>query len=952
MAEKPDTIPLNDISPAALSERLAALHRRTGETPLFNPVGQLGFEISRALEAGHVSLDDIAETSRACERDAFAARAGRLHRFCAPLDAGANIERLEALASRTADDEGAEDFARRWERPAMGFVFTAHPTFLLSSTAYAALAEAASQEPPAEVDLERAAESEHHAPTLEEEHEAAMAAIGRAADAAETVIDAVISITRRRFSRAWRRISPDPIAPGTWVGYDMDGRTDIDWPDCIRFRLDEKRRQLGRYCRSMDDILSLAERGDASEAQRRTLSAITERLGAGRDHAQEMRDALTGDLGDPATLSKAANRLTEERADRLVSLDGILKDLEAVIDDAPDALAARLVRLAAVMRHRRLGVATIHFRMNASQLHNAIRRRIGVEESVGFASRTAVMRIRSALEEVAPVPINFAALAIESTTAVRQYLMMAQIFKHIDSDSAIRLLIAECEQPATVLAALYFARLFGVAERVDISPLFETEAALEHGGRMLDQLLGEDAFCDYARARGRIAIQTGFSDAGRFLGQIPASLAIERLQGRLAASMERHGLADVSALIFNTHGESMGRGGHPAGFDDRLAHAMSPWARRQFADRGIDAELEASFQGGDGFVLFGTQALALATLTRVLEADDRLASAQSEDPFYADVDLSLDFYRAVRRVQADMFTRPAYIRALTAFGLSLLRSTGSRVSKRQGGISADDEAGLRRIRAIPHNAVLQQLGYPVNVLAGIGQAVAPELDRFVDLHNRSPRAQSLLRLAQHCAALASIKTLMAYGELFNGAFWATRPYRGDEPDLEPACLDLAERLVGDDRTEAFRKLATDLRVDGLKLHRLFARIDDEIAGAQENRRTLGVLHALRLAVLQHMFIRAAQIPPFARRNDISRDDMMAMVFSLRIPDALELLHIAYPVEAPALEDFNVEEKTRYPDDGDPEYARINAQFIDPIARSFHLLKGISTAIAHHFGAHG
>lgn len=52
-------------------------------------------------------------------------------------------------------------------------------------------------------------------------------------------------------------------------------------------------------------------------------------------------------------------------------------------------------------------------------------------------------------------------------------------------------------------------------------------------------------------------MQTGFSDAGRFVGQLPAALVIERLQGRMARIMAKHGLGDVAALIFNTHGESM-----------------------------------------------------------------------------------------------------------------------------------------------------------------------------------------------------------------------------------------------------------------------------------------------------------------------------------------------------------------------------------------------------------
>src|ERR1700712_1062988 len=208
---------------------------------------------------------------------------------------------------------------------------------------------------------------------------------------------------------------------------------------------------------------------------------------------------------------------------------------------------------------------------------------------------------------------------VRNSTAVRLFLTMVEIIHHIDGDAPIRMLVAECEQPTTMLAALYYAKLFGIADKVDISPLFETESALEQGGRFLDALLAEDAYRQYGRARGRVAIQTGFSDAGRFVGQIPAALAIERLQGRLAETMAKHGLTDVAALIFNTHGESMGRGGHPVDMADRLTWPMSAWARRHFAQAGIRTELEASFQGGDGYMFFRTPELALATLVRIAE---------------------------------------------------------------------------------------------------------------------------------------------------------------------------------------------------------------------------------------------------------------------------------------------------------------------------------------------
>ncbi|MFM5884288.1 MAG: phosphoenolpyruvate carboxylase, partial [Novosphingobium sp.] len=597
----------------------------------------------------------------------------------------------------------------------------------------------------------------------------------------------------------------------------------------------------------------------------------------------------------------------------------------------------------------------IHFRVNASQLQNAIRRRIDPEGKLDLASQAALVRMRELLAEATALCTNFAALAIENSTAVRQFLAMAQILHHVDSDAPIRMLVAECEQPTTVLAALYFARLFGIADKVDVSPLFETETALEHGGRFLDALLAEEAYRDYARARGRVAIQTGFSDAGRFVGQIPAALAIERLQSRLSEAMAADGLSDVAALVFNTHGESMGRGAHPSSFADRVEWPLSPWARRRFARAGIRLEPEVSFQGGDGYLFFGTSELALATLTRFAEA----APAQTDpeaptDPFYRRTDLSLDFYRAIRRFQAAQLSSRTYPRAVTAFGLGLLNDTGSRKSRRQSDLAADREMSLRQIRAIPHNAVLQQLGYPVNVIGGFGTAADGNYEALAALLRESARGRQLVRLVRAANALASIKTVAAFGELFNSAYWSSRPYRGDEDGIADACLALAEYLNTDDRTGVFRRMASRLRVDALKLHRLLDLIPDEapLVEREHTRRMLGVLQALRLALFQHMFLKAVSVPAFSRANDISRDDVLEMVFTLRIDEALAQLRRAFPVHFPGIADFTVHEPSDYPDEAAVGYGAIHTDFIEPIERAQALSLRITTAIANVFGAHG
>ena len=140
----------------------------------------------------------------------------------------------------------------------------------------------------------------------------------------------------------------------------------------------------------------------------------------------------------------------------------------------------------------------------------------------------------------------------------------------------------------------------------------------------------------------------------------------------------------------------------------------------------------------------------------------------------------------------------------------------------------------------------------------------------------------------------------------------------------------------------------------MKLYKLLALLpQDEAAPAREDtRRAIGLLQAVRLALLQHMFLRAAQIPAFSRSNDVSREDVLEMVLSLRIDEALAQLRRAYPVAEPSLEDFAVSEPTDYPDRADEGYAALREQFIDPIERANALNLRIAAAIANHFGAHG
>jgi phosphoenolpyruvate carboxylase len=920
---------------AELSEELQRLHSRTVETPLFNPVFQLAHNLSRRLEDGELTLDDFDGLIAELEVAALGERAERLAGMVEPVDEAQNATALAA----SLDAPDIASFKARWECPQLHAVFTAHPTFLLTPAQWQAVAESASGHGP--IDPACLA-GERPTISLAYEHGEAMRAIANAQDARDAIVAQLLAHARQSWPDEWHQVTPLPFRFASWVGYDMDGRTDITWSASIGFRLAEKAERLARYVASLEAI----DPAHPLLAELRSAAAYAE------DRAQD----FAADLSDPEALSVAANRLTASDPHKLLSLAPFIAALEDEAKELTDGdRAVALKTLAAAMRADGLGMGWIHFRVNAKQLHNAIRRRIDPDGNMDLASKGAMVHLSRAIEAITPLRSNFGALAIESATATRQFLAMAQILAHIDADAPIRMLVAECEEPATVLAALYFARLFGIEDKVDVSPLFETESALEHGGRFLDELIAEPVYQRYARGRGRVSIQTGFSDAGRFVGQIPASLAIERLQGRLATAMEANGLTDVAALIFNTHGESMGRGAHPHNLADRLDWALSPWAKRRFMRAGIVLEPEVSFQGGDGYLWFATPALARATLTRIacLRPAETSVDAPT-DPFYRRTDLSLDFYRAIKDHQREHLESRTYSRAITAFGLGLLNSTGSRVSRRQSDLSADREMSLRQIRAIPHNAILQQLGYPVNVIAGVGHAAEGNYDELGALLAESPRGRELVRLVRAANALASVKTVAAYGELFNSAYWASRPYRGTEGHLTTACENLSEYLVKDDRVGVFRRLASRLRVDAMKLHRLLDHVPAEngVENREDKRRMIGVLQSLRLALLQAMFIRAVSVPAFSRSNDVSRDDVLEMVFTLRVDEAVAQLRRTFPTHFPGIAQFDLAEPTDWPDGSDEGYEAIHRDFIDPIERAYALALRITTAIANVFGAHG
>ena len=930
-----------DLQAAALADVFKTLKDDAADDPLLNPVRRLASEVFRTLEGGAVSLDALDDVVATMSAGAFEDRARRFHER---RSHGAPVRDI----LNDAADKGFDAYRSLTERACAGVVFTAHPTFALGEAKRKLIArypvsgdDAACAAWRQELEgLDRTTPPI----TLRYEHAEARKAIVNAQEALRALNAEILKIARDRFPDQWKSLQPQPASVATWVGYDLDGRTDIHWGETVRIRLEEKAAQLRRYEELLTAIL--ANRTDGA------LGALLQTLSQAAAFAEKQRDAFAGDLNDPEVVVGAANLITARGAGRLTSLKAAIETLsECIEQNDDDLLGEQLILLRAEMQACGLGLARIHLRVNAAQVRSALRADLGLEPDGGFKGRSALDIAAQKATSAEERAVNFGSVFLEKMTARRQFMLCAQILKHIDADTPIRFLIAECEAPATVMGAVYLARLYGVADKLDISPLFETPSALESGGRFIERLLQEEEFRRYVARRGRMAIQLGFSDSGRFMGQSAAALAVERLQVLFARALKAAELPGVEALIFNTHGESMGRGAHPVSFSDRLSHIATPWVRSLFAKEGIALNTECSFQGGEGYLHFQTPMLSADTLNAVWANGAAAASADMDDRFYKDINFSWDFYRRLKAWQEALFARDDYRRILSSFPQNFLFKTGSRQTKRAK--RGDGGPDLSALRAIPHNAILQQLAAPANVAGGVGDAAGQESERLIDHIAGSPRMRELIAYAHYARSLTNMSALRGYAEIYAPSYWTSLALNAD-PGPAEAYEAVQHALGSGEIASSIDQLTNYLLRDLRRFDVICASLSDEsVKPHAPGCDRLAMLHAIRQALIARAISLTARAPAFSRRHDVDRSDLIRLTVELQIEEVIDLLKRIFPKQSDGGGVFSgLEERI---EEGDPQggaYPDLHHSIIDPLERINGLLRRLSAVIADHYGAFG
>ena len=820
-------------------------------------------------------------------------------------------------------------------------VFTAHPVFELTKTSSETISKCA--EGNSKI-YKKNIYSQREKISLKEEHDEALNAIFNARKAISSLNRKILEKREKDQIPKWKEKLPLMLGVSTWVGYDLDGRSDISWLDTFYLRLLEKKIALAYYINLLD-TLKLSEVEDVLKKFKTELYFTKKEVEGFGDIKNKTKN-----------FSKAINLFTE-RQNKLISSHKLSNELHKIakkLSRNKDCIS--LMVIAADLKNHGFGIAEVHLRVNTSQIHNAMSFELDWDifyKNNLISSKSLLDKLSEKLLAEKKWKINFKNLDDETAIAKRQLMIATQIFKHIDSDQPIRFLIAECEQPISVFSALYLAKKLNIHEKIDISPLFETKYGLEHGHEVIKDLLLQKTFVSYIRNRKRLSIQTGFSDAGRFIGQIAANIEIEQLQLRIAKILSETENLNVDLLLFNTHGEALGRGGTQSTMAERVLFMITPYVRYITSKMQLHLYHQTSFQGGDGYRLFGTKNLANITISRIFYAEiKKYNNKVLNDSFYIKENFSKDFFLFLKNWHNNLFTNSAYHDLVSMFSTNLLVLAGSRPSKRPTK-EKNINKSLSEIRAITHNAILQQLGFLANVISGFGKTANVDLKQFLDIYKSSNRLKQLLMIVIKAKSIGSLNTVLAYCNILDPGFWIDQAYHEKQVLNKFAYRKIGNHLRNDKRVSKIKHLIWRLRDDLMDLYMVTEKAEkNNIRTSGKKRVNLDILHSLRIALIINSLVIICKLPKLSAGNKFTNSDILSYALILDFNGVIKIIRSAFTNDKSFKDGHYIKEKENYSSNNKGSLYIIEREIIKPLERNNKMIKNITQLVAVNHGAYG
>ena len=315
-------------------------------------------------------------------------------------------------------------------------------------------------------------------------------------------------------------------------------------PDVLRQSLERDKPLLPR-------LWEINRKRDQHEPLRLKLTFITGRLEATR------REIASRDSGQPERVSGAYASAEEFWKD----LDVVRQSLvHARAEQARRSLLEPLIGLVEV-----LGFAGYYLDLREdSEMHTrtlaAIAKAVGVPELDDAAIHRELMGLR-------PLVSAYAPLDEEAARTSKLFHTMREVQDEFGERSAQTYIVSMTKTSTDLLRVLILAREAGLVDlareepfsRLDVVPLFETQADLFNGPSIMKALFADPVYLRQLKARNmHQEVMLGYSDSAKDVGVVAAAWELYRAQEALAEVSREAG---VTLTLFHGRGGTVGRGG-------------------------------------------------------------------------------------------------------------------------------------------------------------------------------------------------------------------------------------------------------------------------------------------------------------------------------------------------------------------------------------------------------
>ena len=525
---------------------------------------------------------------------------------------------------------------------------------------------------------------------------------------------------------------------GSWVAGDRDGNPFVTPEITMAAARRTAHALLGLYHRKLFQLvqrLSISDRlGGVPDSLRQSLEKDKPLLpklwemNRKRDQHEPLRLKLTFMMGRiEATRQEIAARdasKVEHMPAAYASAEEFWKDLDVVRQALLGARAEHARRSLLdplIGQVEVLGFCGYYLDLREdSEMHT--RALASIAKAVGMPELDDVS-IRKELLSRRPLVSAYAPLDEEAARTSKLFHTMREVQEEFGERAAQTYIISMTKSATDLLRVLVLAREAGLVDlardepfsRLDVVPLFETQADLFKGPSIMKSLFQDEVYKRQLKARGmQQEVMLGYSDSAKDVGVVAAAWELYRAQESLAEVSREAG---VSLTLFHGRGGTVGRGGGSPVY--RALTALPPDT--------VSSRIKITEQGEIISQKFGILSIAERSLevmmTGTLMAhfnDFRKDLDPSAEPRFREVmeRLSETSQRAFRKVVHEdpalfeLFLKATPVRELTHVHF------GSRPAYRERGAGT-----IQGLRAIPWNFGWTQMRLMASAWLGAGTAL-------------------------------------------------------------------------------------------------------------------------------------------------------------------------------------------------------------------------------------